>query len=575
MLTGRPARWILPPPLPESLLRSPLAERILWNRGVIASEDRKRFLHPGTADLHDPMGLRDMDQAVRRLCHAIRDREEILLYGDYDVDGTTSVVILMTTLQLAGALVDYHVPHRLTEGYGMRPEVIDQAAERGVRLVVSVDTGIRAQAVVEHAKLVGIDVIVTDHHLPEQELPPACAVVNPNRLDCTYPEKNLCGAGVTLKLVQALMLALGWPAERRARLLDSFLKLVAIATVADVVPLTGENRVIVRRGLDGLADVRNPGLRALLKVAGFSIGEAPTAGQVAFRVAPRINAAGRMDDARNVIEMFLTKDENLAAEIAGKLQDLNQDRRDTESSIVKCIADECERLPVTDSDGALVFSGSEWHKGVVGIVASRVVERYHRPVFVLCEDLETGLASGSGRSVKAFHLLEALESMADLFIKFGGHRQAAGLTMRNESIPEFRRRLNLYACQRLQPEDFCATLDVDAVLNLSDLTEAAVLDVQRLAPFGFGNPPPLFVILDAEIAGASVRGERMVNVGVRQNGGRTTILTAWDWADKLDRLLPGTRVNVALALDDRGRDGQWKAVLKDVQPVAETTRLTA
>jgi single-stranded-DNA-specific exonuclease len=565
MVKGRPARWNLPPALPADLADVSLAERVLWTRGHRESTQIERFLSPRIEHLHDPLALRDMDRAVERLCRAIRDGEPILLYGDYDVDGTTSVVVLRTTLKLAGANVDYHIPHRLAEGYGMRPEVIDRAAERGVKLVVSVDTGIRARAVVEHAKLAGIDVIVTDHHLPEAELPPAYAVVNPNRPDCTYPEKNLCGAGVTLKLVQALIRALDWPDERIAKLLDSFLKMVAIATVADVVPLTGENRVIVRRGLDGLADVRNPGLRALLKVAGFAPGECPTAGQVAFRIAPRINAAGRMDDARNIIELFLTKDGAEAAEIAGKLQDLNQDRRDTEAGILKCIEGECAEAPVSDADAALVFSGSEWHKGVVGIVASRVVERYHRPVFVLCEDPQTGLASGSGRSVKAFHLLEALESMAELFEKFGGHRQAAGVTLPIAAIPEFRRRLSLYAARILQPEDFCATFEVDAVLNLAELNESSVRDVQRLAPFGFGNPAPLFVILDAEIAGATLRGERMVNVGLRQNGGRTTFLTAWDWADRMEELRPGRRVNVALALDDRGRNGEWRAVLKDLR----------
>lgn len=566
MLNGRPARWVLPETLPENLLNAPLAERVLWNRGYRDPASTARFLSPSLAHMHDPLELRDMDRAVERLIRAIRHQEPILLYGDYDVDGTTSVVILKTTLQLAGAHVDYHIPHRLVEGYGMRPEVIDQAAERGVKLVVSVDTGIRAGAVVEHARLAGIDVIVTDHHLPEAELPAAYAVVNPNRPDCAYPEKNLCGAGVTLKLVQALMRALAWSEERTAKLLDSFLKLVGIATVADVVPLTGENRVIVKRGLDGLADVRSAGLRALLKVAGFAPGECPTAGQVAFRIAPRINAAGRMDDARNVIELLLTRDAALATDIAGRLQNLNQDRRDTEAGILKCIFEECTRAPVTDGDCALVFSAADWHKGVVGIVASRIVERYHRPVFILCEDPQTGLASGSGRSVKQFHLLEALESMAELFTKFGGHRQAAGLTLPVDGIPEFRRRLNLYASRLLSPEDFRATYELDAVLTIADLNDATVRDVQRLAPFGFGNPAPLFALLDVEIAGASLRGERLVNLGLRQTGGRTAIVTAWDWHDRMDRLRPGTRVNAIVALEDRGRNGEWRVILKDLQP---------
>jgi single-stranded-DNA-specific exonuclease len=282
-----------------------------------------------------------------------------------------------------------------------------------------------------------------------------------------------------------------------------------------------------------------------------------------------------MAHARNVIELFFTRDDAAATAIAEQLHDLNQDRRDTEAAILKLIEEECERSPVSDSDAALVFSGAGWHKGVVGIVASRVVERFHRPVFVLCEDEATGLTSGSGRSIKAFHLLEALESMPDLFTKFGGHRQAAGLTLPTESVPEFRRRLNDYALTRLTPEDYRPMLDIDAVVGLSELTEANVADVCRLAPFGYGNPAPLFAVLDAEVAGASVRWERNVNVGLRQNGGRTVILTAWDWADQLHRLRPGTRVNAAVCLEDRGRDGQWKAVLRDVQPAeaAQTVSL--
>jgi single-stranded-DNA-specific exonuclease len=276
-----------------------------------------------------------------------------------------------------------------------------------------------------------------------------------------------------------------------------------------------------------------------------------------------------MDDARDVIDLFFTKDTDTAEAIASRLHGLNRERQDTEAAIVKLIEEECTRVPVTDADAALVFCGADWHKGVVGIVASRIVERFHRPVFVLCEDPETGIASGSGRSIPAFHLLEALESMADLFTKFGGHRQAAGLTLPIERVPEFRHRLRLVAASRLTPDDFRPTLEIDAVLSVSELTEASVADVCRLAPFGFGNPSPLFAIMDAQIAGASVRGDRLVNVGLHQNGSRTMILTAWDWQDRLDRLRPGTRVNVALCLDDRGRDGQWKAVLRDVQIVQQ------
>jgi single-stranded-DNA-specific exonuclease len=273
-----------------------------------------------------------------------------------------------------------------------------------------------------------------------------------------------------------------------------------------------------------------------------------------------------MDDARKVIDLFFTRDEQQAAALAAELHDHNQDRRDTEAAIVKAIHDECIRTPVTDADAALVFSCPEWHKGVVGIVASRIVEAYYRPVFVLSEDPTSGEASGSGRSIRAFHLLEALESMSDLFTKFGGHRQACGVTMPIQKVPDFRRRFNDYALSRLSADDLRPLIEIDAVLGVDELCEANVQEIGRLAPFGFGNATPVFGILSAEIAGASVRGERHVNLGIRQNGGRTMILTGWDWANRLDRLRVGARVNVAVCLDDSGRDSQWRIVLKDVQP---------
>ena len=428
------------------------AARVLWARGYRSPEQARRYLEPSIGDLNDPALLKDMPAAVSRLRRAIQQKEHILLYGDYDVDGTSAVVILKKGLGLLDANVTFHVPHRLKDGYGMKSEVVEEAAKAGVSLIISVDTGIRANDVVRHATALGIDVIVTDHHLPETELPPAVAVLNPNRPDCGYPEKNLCGAGVALKLLDGLVRDLGWDQARRERLIDSLLKLVAIATVADVVPLTGENRVIVKRGLAGLDRVRNPGMRALLDVSGFPEGASPSARQVAFQVAPRINAAGRMDSAADVIEMFLTEDGEVARTLAAKLHELNSDRRDTEADIARVIFEQCIEQPVTDGDAALVFAGEGWHRGVVGIVASRVAERFHRPVFVL--GLENGLAQGSGRSIPVFHLLDALEAMPDLFGKFGGHRQAAGVTMDAGKVEEFRARLRAYAGERLTPADF-------------------------------------------------------------------------------------------------------------------------
>ena len=300
------ARW---------LRLAPPAARVLWARGYRDILEARRFFAPSLDDLHDPYLLKGMPEAVERVHRAIKQNEPILLYGDYDVDGTSSVVILKKGIELLGGHVTFHVPHRLRDGYGMRSDVVEDAAAKGVKLIISVDTGIRAGEVVRTASELGIDVIVTDHHLPEAELPPALAVLNPNRPDCAYPEKNLCGAGVALKLIQALLA----DHPKRDAFVESFLKLVAIATVADVVPLTGENRVIVKRGLEGLRDVRNPGLRALLDVSDLADGVSPSAGQIAFRVAPRINAAGRMASASEVIELFCTNDAERARTIAAQL----------------------------------------------------------------------------------------------------------------------------------------------------------------------------------------------------------------------------------------------------------------
>ena len=575
---SRPARWLLTEQSTDKVaslataleIRLPAA-RVLVARGYETPQTARDFLHPALTSLLDPLLLRDMPVAIERLRVAIRNGEKILLYGDYDVDGATSVVILKKAIELAGGQVSFHVPHRLRDGYGMRSEVIEQAAADGYRLVISVDTGIRAADVVRHATGLGIDVIVTDHHLPEAELPPALAVINPNRPDCPYPTKNLCGAGVAFKMVQALLAGLDWPAEKLTRMIESFLKLVAVATIADVVPLTGENRVIVRHGLDGLRSVRNPGLRALMRVAGFTDGDSPTAGQVAFRLAPRINAAGRMADAQDAIDLFLTTDLERATALAEQLHTLNQERQQTEAAMVETILQECERTPVNDSQAALVFSGQDWHRGVVGIVASRLVERFHRPVFVLSQ--ENGQCQGSGRSVPGFHLLEALESMPEVLTKFGGHRQAAGVTLAASRLDEFRDRFNTWTSARLTPDDFRAILEIDAVLELPEITEASVAEVFALAPFGNSNPTPLFGVFDAELFGQPiVWKEKHMMLTLRQKG-RTIVAKAWNSAKRVPEFTAGQRVDAAISLEEDtyfaggGRTG-WSAIVKDLRPAS-------
>jgi len=545
------------------------AARVLWARGYRDAERARRFYSPRLADLNDPLLLRDMEEAAGRLRRAIDANESILLYGDYDADGTSAIVILMKGIELAGGRASFHVPHRLRDGYGMKSEVVEQAASSGVSLIVSVDTGIRANHVVRHAAALGIDVIVTDHHLPDAELPPALAVLNPNRRDCSYPDKNLCGAGVALKLVEALLALSPLARERRERILDSFLKLAAIATVADVVPLAGENRVIVKRGLDGLRRVNNVGLRALLDVSGFPEGQIPSARDVAFRVAPRINAAGRMAAASEVVEMFLTDDPARARELASKLHDLNQDRQQTEAEIARAIFEQCVEQPVTDSDAALVFAAEGWHRGVVGIVASRVAERFHRPAFVL--GIENGIAQGSGRSIPAFHLLEALERMPDLFTKFGGHRQAAGVTLEAARVQEFRERLRDDAAALLTPADFEAELGIDAEIRLEEINDRTVADVLRLAPFGYGNPAPVFVARQVEVADApDVRNEKHLFLRLR-SGTRPLRVKAWNFAERAGEFMPGARIDVALQFEEDAYSASrgyapWQAILKDARP---------
>ncbi|MBZ5603288.1 MAG: single-stranded-DNA-specific exonuclease RecJ [Acidobacteriia bacterium] len=547
------------------------AARVLCARGFSDPEAARKFLHPTLADLLDPYLLAGMREAVVRLRRAIEQKEPILLYGDYDVDGTSAVVILKKGLDLLGGVASFHVPHRLRDGYGMRSEVIDAAASNGVKLIVSVDTGIRANDVVRHAAQFGIDVIVTDHHLPEAELPPAVAVLNPNRPDCPYPEKNLCGAGVALKLMDALIAASGWDRAKRERLIASLLKLVAIATVADVVPLVGENRAIVKIGLAGLRQVKNVGLRALLDVSGLAEGESPSAGQVAFRVAPRINAAGRMASASDVIEMFLTDDEARAKALAAQLHDLNQDRQQTEQEIARAIFEQCVEQPVTDRDAALIFAGEGWHRGVVGIVASRVVERFHRPAFVL--GIENGVAQGSGRSIRAFHLLDALEAMPDLFTKFGGHRQAAGVTLASERLEEFRERFRAHAAGLLTPADFIPALEIDAEIDFREIDDQAVLEILELAPFGFGNPSPVFAARGVELAApVEIKKERHVFMRLKSQG-RLQRAKAWNFAERAGELAPGAPIDAAFCFEDDAYSASrgyapWQIVVKDVRPAA-------
>ena len=557
------SRWVFPQPadaagevaiaaLAQELRLPSVAARILWSRGFRDVAGARAFLNPRMEDLHDPFLLRDMDRATERLRVAIAQKEAIEIHGDYDVDGVTSTIVLKKALDMLGANTGWHIPHRLHDGYGMQPAAIEAAAARGVKLIVSVDNGIRAGAAIVRAAELGIDVIVTDHHLPETDLPPALAIINPNRGDCTYPNPNLCGAGVAFKLAHAMLLGAGWPEAKLFRILESFLKLVAIATVADIVSLTGENRIIVKHGLNGLGDVRNPGLRALLKESGLK--GIPNATEVGFRIAPAINASGRMDSAGQAVRMFLTASDEEATEIARELFTLNKERQTAERAIVSEIFELCTQTPVTDDDAALVFWGEGWHRGVAGIVASRVVDRFHRPAIVL--GVENGVAQGSGRSIGSFHLLDALESMRELFIKFGGHSHAAGLTLPAASLDELRSRLCAWAGARLTAEDRQRVVVIDALVNLRELDDALWLALEQIAPFGMDNPKVLFAARNVVLAGPpQVWKEKHIRLAVKQ-GTRTLLIKGWGMSELAVELREAKTVDVAFEIE-RDWFGGW------------------
>jgi single-stranded-DNA-specific exonuclease len=469
---------------------SPIVARLLALRGVTAAT-AANYLSPSLDHLHSPYLMRGMTAAVDRLSAAIANKEGILIYGDYDVDGTTAVVILKTALELCGGAAEFHVPHRIKEGYGIKDDVIERAAAAGIKVVISVDTGIRAFQAAETARRVGIDLIVTDHHLPEahEGVPNAWAVLNPNQQGCDYPCKELCGAGVAFKIAQALFAKFKDQVDQ-SRLIPSFLKMVAIATIADAVPLVGENRTIARLGLEGLRRPVNGGLKALMEVSGLTGERAVAAGDVGFRLGPRINAAGRMDIARDVIELFTCKDPARCKEIAEKLNQLNLERQAEEQRIVAEIDEQLAAEPDLTGKYCMVFDGDGWHRGVVGIVASRVVEKTGRPALVIAKEGEE--AHGSGRSISAFHLLKALESCHDLFTRFGGHAHAVGFAMPSKDVPVLKQRLNDYAQARLTPDDLLPQLSIDAEIPLSSVTPDLLRNLGRLEPFGHGNPEPVF-----------------------------------------------------------------------------------
>ncbi|HJT30058.1 MAG TPA: single-stranded-DNA-specific exonuclease RecJ [Pyrinomonadaceae bacterium] len=464
---------------------SPILAALLINRGYADEHAARVFLSPTYDQLHEPYSMLGMKEAVARLQRAIETREPILVYGDYDVDGTTGTAVLLRALKLLGANTGFHIPHRFTEGYGIQQAALEKAVADGYKLVVSIDCGIRAHEPLYWARDHGLDVIITDHHLPDEKegAPPAFAVLNPNQAGCPYPDKNLAGVGVAFKLVHALFREHGRDAQ-----VPAFMKVVAIGTVADVAKLTGENRTIVAIGLKDLARVANPGLRALIDVAGCGDGKGMTAYDLGFRLGPRINAAGRMDAARAVVELFDTRDSEEARRLANHLDARNEERKTVQQQIIDLAVAE---LKDPKDCHVAVIAGEGWHRGVIGIAASKIAERLNRPCVVLSVDGD--MAHGSGRSIEAYHLLNGLTACADLFEKFGGHSHAAGIAIRADRISELRRRLNEHAASCLTVEDLEPRVHIDLELAPETVTFGFARELDALEPFGAGNPRPVFV----------------------------------------------------------------------------------
>jgi single-stranded-DNA-specific exonuclease len=526
----------------RELAVSPITARLLCIRGLGDLDHARRFLSPSLSDLHDPFRLADMAPAVERVLAAIARKERIAIHGDYDVDGVTSTVILRRALELLGADVIHFIPERLRDGYGLQPAAVDRLHADSVRLVISVDCGIRADEAARHAAALGLDLIITDHHEPDTALPRALAVINPKRHDCTYPDKNLAGVGVALKLVQALCSRSG-----RESWLPAFVKIAAIGTLADVVPLTGENRIIAKLGLGMLsAGPHKIGLRSLLDACGLT-GRDIDSYHIGFVVGPRVNAAGRMSTPDIAARLLLASDETMAEEaraLADQLNTENLRRQKEEADIVAAARKAVETELEIGSRTVIVVAGDGWHRGVIGIVASKLVDAFHRPAIVL--SIDGDVAHGSCRSIPAFDMLGALESCADVMTKFGGHKQAAGLTLDASRIRELRTRINDHADQRLQPDDLRPRLWIDGSITFRSITAQVAAELTALAPFGAGNPNPMFRTSGVEVVdGPRLVKDRHLKMAFRQEG-RVMRGIAWRAAER-EQFVAAHRTAIDLA----------------------------
>jgi single-stranded-DNA-specific exonuclease len=569
-------RWLVREPETEratsfarTLNVSPIIAGLLIARGYADEDSARKFLRPSPDQLHDPLLMLDMKKAVGRILQAIDAGEKILIYGDYDVDGTTGTVVLRRALKLLGAETGFHVPHRFTEGYGIQQAALEKARREGYTLVISVDCGIRAHEPLDWAQASGLDVIVTDHHLPDETdgTPPAFCVLNPNQHGCNYPDKNLAGVGVAFKLAHALFRERG-----RESQIMGFLKVVAIGTVADVAQLTGENRVIVTLGLKDLPKAKNPGLRALMEVAGFTDGRSMTAYDVGFRIGPRINAAGRMDAARAVVELFETNDPAEARRLAEHLDERNRERQVVQQEIVRRALAELASTDVATQTHVAVIAGDSWHRGVIGIAASKIAERINRPCIVI--SLEGDDGHGSARSIEAYHLLNGLTECADLFVKFGGHSHAAGLSITRAHISELRRRLNEHAASSLSATDLLPALKIDMELPSEAVTLRLAEELRALEPFGAGNPRPVFMTRSLRILSEPrIMKEKHLKLRVAGAENRPLEVVWWSGVEELAgrTLSTGQRIELAYTIEPNTWKGETRLQLcvRDLKVISD------
>lgn len=558
------SRWLLPE-APDPVAIAALSElnlpdlvcRLLVARGHGSSEAAKRYLRPRLEHLHDPSTIGDLDRAVERIVRAVRGREMILIHGDYDVDGICSTTILTRTLRWLGGSVTPFIPQRLRDGYDLTAAGVAAAKEAGATLVVTCDCGTTALAPVSELQRAGIDVIISDHHLPGGPLPEAHAILNPRRPGCTSVDKDLCAAGVAFKLALAITRAM----NASQNLVFGMLDLVALATIADVAPLRGENRVLARYGLKLMNQTSNVGLRAMIRAAGLE-GKAITAGRVGFILAPRLNAAGRVGSALRGVELLLASDDAVANPIARELEELNGHRQDLDRQALEQARQMMREIDLDQTYG-LVLAAEGWHPGVIGIVASRIVEEFGRPTILIALDGTEG--KGSGRSIPPFDLHAGISRCRELLLRFGGHRSAAGVTIERERVPEFTRRFNEIAREALTPEDLIPELRADLEVSLQDVTDGLEALLRHVEPCGIGNPSPVLVARGVRVAAPPrTIGKDGLRLLLHQDDTQLTAL-GWGMAARAPELTVGTIVDVAFRLerDEWNGESRLQARLAD------------